>query len=125
MIRINTVVGKLAMVAIKEFLIRFKPDIEYLLLEMPSPFLGNLYGKILKNYTGEAYPRYNKLGEGATIRNKLIHRPEDSTISYQDAVEYIKLVEDAVYYLLRKLYPNDKIIRYGLTAAIEIRKVDS
>ncbi|NVM54972.1 MAG: hypothetical protein HWN66_14805, partial [Candidatus Helarchaeota archaeon] len=39
--------------AIKEFLIRLKPDVKAVLLEVPSPPLYKLYGSVLESYTNE------------------------------------------------------------------------
>ncbi|MFG6495037.1 hypothetical protein P8610_06740 [Fictibacillus sp. UD] len=113
-----------AELAIKEFLIRLKPDMEFILLELPSPPLGTLYGKVLEHYIGEKYPKSNKLGDGATTRNKLIHRPKEAHITYEKAVDYVQLVEDAIYFLLRKLYPSDSIINSGTVAQISIRSLE-
>lgn len=109
-----------AELAIKEFLIRLKPELEYLLLELPSPDLRTLYGNVLEHYTGEKFPRYNKLGEGASKRNKLVHRPNEINITYEQAVTYVKLVEDAIYFLLKKLYPNDRLIDFNMAASIQL-----
>ncbi|MGM0842805.1 MAG: hypothetical protein ACQEWE_18870 [Bacillota bacterium] len=113
-----------AELAIKEFLIRLKPDMEFILLELPSPHLGTLYGKVLEHYIGERYPKSNKLGDGASTRNKLIHRPKEADITYEKAVEYVQLVEDAIYFLLRKLYPSDSIINSGGIAMVSIRSLE-
>lgn len=50
-----------AELAIKEFLIRLKPDIETLLLEVLSPPIHKLYGSILEYYTNEKSPKVNEL----------------------------------------------------------------
>ncbi|MGF9741433.1 hypothetical protein ABEX38_29125 [Priestia megaterium] len=113
-----------AELAIKEFLIRKITDIEFILLELPSPPLNKLYGRVLENYIGEAYPKYNKLGEGATTRNHLIHRPKETDITYDKAVKYVQLVEDAIYFLLRKLYPGDPIINSSMVAQIQLKHVE-
>ena len=101
-----------AELAIKEFLIRLKPDIETLLLEVPSPPLHKLYGSILKYYTNERSPRLKELAEGVEIRNKLIHRPKDMHIGDEEANQYIHDVEIAIYHLLTLLYPDDSINKH-------------
>ncbi|GAG42491.1 unnamed protein product, partial [marine sediment metagenome] len=58
-----------AELAIKEFLIKLKPDIETLLLEVPSPPIPKLYGPILEYYTNEKSPKVNELAKGAETRN--------------------------------------------------------
>ncbi|MFL0499176.1 hypothetical protein [Priestia megaterium] len=113
-----------AELAIKEFLIRLKPDMELILLELPSPHLGTLYGKVLEYYIGEKYPKSNKLADGSTIRNKLIHRPKEANITYEKAVEYVQIVEDAIYFLLRKLYPMDPIINSGGIGMTPVRHLE-
>ncbi|PVE71158.1 hypothetical protein [Priestia megaterium] len=113
-----------AELAIKEFLIRLKPDMELILLELPSPHLGTLYGKVLEHYIGEKYPKSNKLADGSTIRNKLIHRPKEANITYEKAVEYVQIVEDAIYFLLRKLYPMDPIINSSGNGMTPVRHIE-
>ena len=66
-----------AELAIKEFLIRKEPTIESLILEVPSPPLDKLYGKILEFYAGEKSPKVKELKEGAETRNRLIHKPKE------------------------------------------------
>ena len=101
-----------AELAIKEFLIRLKPDIETLLLEVPSPQISKFYGPILEYYTNEKSPKVNKLAEGADTRNKLVHRPKDIHIDADQANKYIHDVETAIYHLLTLLYPDDSIIKH-------------
>ena len=55
-------------------------------------------------------------------RNELVHRPGEVTITYEQAVSYIMLVEEAIYYLLRKLYPTDPLIAPPLRAEVQITK---
>jgi hypothetical protein len=101
-----------AELAIKEFLIRLKPDIETLLLEVPSPPIYKLYGPILEFYTKKKSPKLKELTKGAEKRNTLIHRPKDILIDDEQANEYIHDVETAIYHLLTLLYPNDHIMKH-------------
>ena len=101
-----------AELAIKEFLIRLKPDIKTLLLEIPSPPLHKLYGSILEYYKNERSPKLKELAEGVEMRNKLIHRPKDIHINAEQANKYIHDVEIAIYHLLTLLYPDDSIMKY-------------
>lgn len=101
-----------AELAIKEFLIRLKPDFETLLLEVPSPPLHKLYGPILEYYSKEQSPKLKELNKGAEMRNKLIHRPKDIHIGDEQANQYIHDVEIAIYHLLTLLYPDDSIIKH-------------
>jgi hypothetical protein len=68
-----------AELAIKEFLIRKSPELETLLLEVPSPPLDVMYNKILTKYGGKTLDKkiLASLTDGVKIRNKLIHRPMD------------------------------------------------
>jgi hypothetical protein len=95
-----------AELAIKEFLIQFKPEIEPVLLEVPSPPLHKLYGSILESYTGQRSPRLKEIAEGARIRNLLVHRPEKINIGNQESINYVGHVEAAIGHLLNILYPT-------------------
>jgi hypothetical protein len=99
-----------AELAIKEFLIRKKPEIETLLLEVPSPPLHKLYGSVLESFTNQRSPKLKELAEGARIRNKLIHRPEKFEIKGENANKYVHDVEIAIGHLLSLLYPSDPIM---------------
>lgn len=116
-----------AELAIKEFYIRLKPEMQTLLLEVPSPPLDKLYGKILESMIGRESPIKPKIRKGVEIRNKLIHRPtEISELNIDKAIEYVNDVEAAIYDLLKILYPEDLIVneyfhpKYRLTASITI-----
>ncbi len=54
-----------AELAIKEFLIKLKPELEAVLIELPSPPLHKLYGSILETYTNQRSPKLKELNEGA------------------------------------------------------------
>jgi hypothetical protein len=101
-----------AELAIKEFLIRKKPDIETLLLEVPSPPLSKLYGVVLKSITGQSSPVLKEIDNGAQIRNKLVHRPSEVPIEATKALKYVQAVETAIFHLVYLLYPDDPIVRY-------------
>ncbi|MCK4792333.1 MAG: hypothetical protein KAV87_51865 [Desulfobacteraceae bacterium] len=94
-----------AELAVKEFLILFKPEIEPVLLEVPSPPLHKLYGSILESYTGQRSPRLKEIAEGARVRNLLVHRPEKIKIDAQESTNYIGHVEAAIGHLLSILHP--------------------
>src|SRR5205085_8292103 len=100
-----------AELAIKEFLIRFKPDIKTLLLEVPSPPLHKMYGSVLESFIGERSPRVKEIAKGAEIRNVLIHRPEETKITDADAHDYVEYVQVAILHLYGTLYPDDGIVR--------------
>lgn len=100
-----------AELAIKEVLSKARPELELLLLDMPSPPLSKLYGKILDEYLGEPSPYKNKIDQGVQIRNKLVHRHDSPSIDSQKANDYVKDVERAIFHLLTLLYPDDQLIK--------------
>jgi hypothetical protein len=100
-----------AELAIKEFLIRLKPELAILLLEMPSPPLHKLYGSVLESFTKERSPRLSELNKGAETRNKLLHRPNEMVVTDGDANKYVHDVETAIWHLLTLLYPKDDFIK--------------
>ncbi len=100
-----------AELAIKEFLIRLKPEIETLLLEMPSPPMHKLYGSVLESFTTHRSPKLAELSRGAETRNKLLHRPNETIITDEEANAYTHDVESTIYHLMTLLYPNDLVIK--------------
>jgi hypothetical protein len=92
-----------AELAIKEALIRAEPSLKTLLLELPSPPLHKLYGELMETYLGERSPYLAKLHEGATIRNRLVHRPQQQRLDPQRAVDYLEEVHEAIRHLVRLL----------------------
>lgn len=99
-----------AELAVKEFLVRVKPNIRTLVMEVPSPPMGKMYGEILESFVNQRSPKLKELIKGAEIRNKLIHRPEDTHIDEQQANKYVQDVQIAIYHLLTLLYRSDPII---------------
>ena len=99
-----------AELAIKEFLIRLKPEIATLLLEVPSPPLHKLYGVVLESLGLPKSPKVSQIAKGVEIRNKLVHRLDQATT-------YVKDIEIAIHHLLTLLYPNDSNVRYFFSAA--------
>lgn len=100
-----------AELAVKEFLIRIKPEIESLLLEMPSPPLHKMYDVILTSFGYQRSPRLKAIREGVEIRNKLVHRPNETPITEDQADKYVEEIEQAIFHLLSMLYPDDQVIR--------------
>ena len=98
-----------AELAIKEFLIGKFPELEALLLELPSPPLTTLYGKILKSYTGQK-GNTTVMEEGIKTRNKLLHRPKAEIVSLEKAEKYVRDVETSIFQLMHMLYPDDRLI---------------
>ena len=66
-----------AELAIKDVLSKANPDLELLLMEMPSPPLVKLYGVILEKHLGEKSPYLKRIKNGVEIRNRLVHKPYD------------------------------------------------
>ncbi|TYA08487.1 hypothetical protein [Vibrio cholerae] len=100
-----------AELAIKEALSKARPELEPLLLDLPSPPLSKLYGKIMAEYFGESSPYKNQIDTGVQIRNKLVHRHDSPSIDTQKANDYVKDVERAIFHLLTLLYPDDQLIK--------------
>ena len=105
-----------AEIAIKEFLIeknKAKLDLRLLLLELPSPPLEKLYGRILKFYGDEdtESPKKDIIKMGSEVRNILIHSPNELDISYEIADFYCQTVQYAIFHLLFLLYPKDDSIK--------------
>lgn len=95
---------------IKEILIRKHPKMSVLLLEMPSPPLPILYGKISQEYLGERVLTSNFLSIAIQKRNELIHKPKNIEITLGEANEYVLKVEEAIFKLLKLIYPDDNIV---------------
>lgn len=100
-----------AELAVKEVLCRARPDMEPLLVEMPSPPLSKMYGSLLKHYLGEESPFRKILIRGQEKRNALVHRPGALQVDQQEANNYVASVEGAIFHLLSLLYPHDELIR--------------
>jgi len=104
-----------AELAIKEFLIEFtkkdgKSPLEPLLLELPSPPLGLLYGEILKSYTKHWSPKTNEMKALNAERNYLMHRPKQKQIELAKAEKYVYDAEGAIFHLLHMLDDTDPLI---------------
>ena len=98
-----------AELAIKEVLIRARPELEPLINEVPSPPLTKLYGRILKSYLGQRSPYLKEIGEGIEIRNRLLHKPSSEIIDRQKANDYVDNIEKAIFHLMSLLYPENKL----------------
>jgi hypothetical protein len=101
-----------AELAIKEFLIRHKPDLSTILLEVPSPPMHKMYGVVLKEYAGEKLDKkiFKALVDGAEKRNRLLHRPQDEFTDFQAANNYVSAVSEAIRRLLSILYPKYHLV---------------
>ena len=99
-----------AELAIKEFLIKNQPGISVLILEMPSPPLHKLYGVVLESFYGERSPKLSELNNGASVRNNIIHRPNEIKVEKKAIEKYIKDVEYAIFHLISLEYGHDILI---------------
>jgi hypothetical protein len=108
-----------AELAVKEALIRKRPDLEKLIVEMPSPPLDKLYGSILEEYMGSESPFKKKIKQGAEKRNHLVHRPREAIVTKIEANDYVNDVRRAIHHLYGLLYPEWGVIK----RLIEIEKV--
>jgi hypothetical protein len=109
-----------AELAIKEFVIRKKPEFETLILETASPRLGKMYGSILKSMTGCESPKKKEIDKGAEKRNRLLHRPDEPDPDFQEALDYVDAVEIAIFHLLSLLYPDDWVFNHLYSKRIRV-----
>jgi hypothetical protein len=100
-----------AELAIKEYLARANPELEVLLIHVPSPPLSKLYGEILQKCAGERSPYLKALDQGGQKRNQLVHQPHNVTVTEEDAFVYVSTVMKAIHHLYALLYPNWSITR--------------
>ena len=109
-----------AELAIKEFVIRKKPEFETLMLEIASPRLGKMYGSILKSITGCESPKKKEIDKGTEKRNRLLHRPNEPDPDFQEALDYVDAVEIAIFHLLSLLYPDDWVFNHLYSKRITV-----
>ena len=95
-----------AELAVKEALLRKHPNIEPLLIHMPSPPLSKLYGELLEHYLGERSPYLKTINKGVEKRNQLVHRPTDTQVTCEEADEYVDQVMKAIHHLYALIYPD-------------------
>lgn len=96
-----------AELAIKEFFIRYNPEYETFILEIPSPPLYKLYGSILESIFGVKSPVLKSIQKGVEVRNRLVHRPNTEKIEIDRANTYVEEIEYAIFHLLSLLYSKD------------------
>ncbi|MBP6018376.1 MAG: hypothetical protein KA735_02700 [Burkholderiaceae bacterium] len=95
-----------AELSVKEALLRAKPELKTLLVNVPSPPISKLYGEVLEAYLGKPSPYRKALIAGAERRNKLIHRSEETPVTPAEAAEYVQTVMKAIHHLYELLYPE-------------------
>lgn len=101
-----------AELAIKEYLIRKDPLLENILIEMQSPPLRILYGKVLEAYGGiKLGVDISDIHYGSEVRNCLVHRPQDIEINPHQAEAYVRIIESAILQLFSSLYPEISITK--------------
>ncbi len=96
-----------AELGIKEFLARREPKLVPLLLDVPSPPVARLYGRILEEYDGKPFKWADRLQKCANRRNDLVHKHTAELPTAQEAADYVNLVTAALYDLMACLYPAD------------------
>lgn len=99
-----------AELCIKEILMAAKPDSEVLLRHLPSPPLAKLYGEVLEKFLGQKSPYLSQLRKGAERRNDLVHKPDSTIISENDALNYVRDVERAIFHAWRLLHPGKEYL---------------
>jgi hypothetical protein len=95
-----------AELAIKEALIRKKPDLAVFIEYVPSPPLHRLWGEIMEEYFGERSEYCSTIKKGAERRNKLIHQPLSNSVTALEADDYVSHVLIAINQLYGLLYPD-------------------
>jgi hypothetical protein len=106
-----------AELAFKEFLAQYDTRATSLITHIPSPPLNRLYRDVLKEYTGVESPMQAVLGNGATLRNHLIHKTTEPTPTIEKANIYIHQVQVAIFHLYSLLYKDDPFFTYLLKHA--------
>lgn len=96
-----------AELAIKEYLIRKASNLESVLIDIPSPPLDKLYGKVLETYGKiKLDVKIGDIQNGVKIRNCLVHRPGSIKIDGDMAERYVHIIETAILQLLYDLYSD-------------------
>jgi len=88
-----------AELAIKEALLRIEPRFAPLLLEVPAPPIGRLYGSVLEAVSGQRSPFLKALQKGIEVRNRLVHRPSEPDPDQQELADYVSDVDRALRHL--------------------------
>ncbi|PWG78050.1 hypothetical protein [Pararcticibacter amylolyticus] len=101
-----------AELAFKEFLATYDDKCVSLITYAPSPPLPILYKQVLFEQTGEKSPFAKELGDGATIRNNLIHKPKYPSPSKDETNEYLHVVQSAILHLQYLLYKDIPVFEF-------------
>jgi len=86
-------------VGVKEFFMKFKPDLTPILDKLPSPPVTKLYGDIMEAYAGKKFSPLDSLAKLADKRNKLVHSPLKDEPSEEETRRFVLTAERAVYWL--------------------------
>ncbi|HAO5607383.1 SEC-C domain-containing protein [Listeria monocytogenes] len=93
-----------AELAIKEFFLRYNPQLKYIVTEMPAPPLYKMYRGMLESVTdGFVSSKWKELKEGAEKRNSLVHNPRETELNEWEVIKYINDVETAIFELVNLL----------------------
>ncbi|PEM43972.1 zinc chelation protein SecC [Bacillus toyonensis] len=99
-----------AELAIKEFYMNYDEKFSLILLEMPSPPLYKMYGKILESITGKKCTKLKSIQKGVEVRNSLVHSPSAQELSTPQVNQYISDVETSIFELLDILGKDKKFV---------------
>ncbi|MCT6944481.1 SEC-C domain-containing protein [Bacillus thuringiensis] len=99
-----------AELAVKEFYMNYDEKLNFIVLEMPSPPLYKMYGKMLESITGKKCSKLKSIQKGVEIRNSLVHRPSEQKLSTPQVNEYISDVETSIFELLDILGQDKKFV---------------
>ncbi|PGM84729.1 zinc chelation protein SecC [Bacillus cereus] len=99
-----------AELAIKEFYMNYDEKFSFILLEMPSPPLYKMYGKMLESITGKKCTKLKSIQKGVEIRNSLVHSPSEQKLSTPQVNQYISDVETSIFELLDILEQDKKFV---------------
>lgn len=108
-----------AELAFKEFLATYDPKSASLITYAPTPPLPILYKQVLLEQTGVPSPYSKELGEGATMRNNLIHKPNFPSPNKDKTQEYLYMVQSAILHLQYLLYKDKPLFKYFYERSVE------
>jgi hypothetical protein len=108
-----------AELAFKEFLAVYDSKCASLITYAPSPPLPILYKQVLNEQTGEESPFAKELGDGATLRNSLIHKPKHPSPDKKKTDIYLHVVQSAILHLQYLLYKDIPVFKFFYERSVE------
>jgi len=108
-----------AELAFKEFLATYDSKCASLITYAPSPPLPILYKQVLSEQTGEESPFAKELGDGATLRNSLIHKPKYPAPGRKKTEVYVHVVQSAILHLQYLLYKDIPVFKFFYERSVE------